>query len=92
MTDEKFLRVWDKARRRGYWTYTLTRLLIMCSSLAVGYVGACWIGDKPVRLLMPAVMIGMASIVHLSISPSTWRSREERYRQLMSSRTAQAFD
>ncbi len=92
MTDEKFLRTWDKARRRGYWVYTATRLLILSLSLAVGYFGACWFWDEPVRLVMPAVMIGTAAIVHLSIGPSAWRRREERYRQLMSSRSAEAFD
>jgi uncharacterized membrane protein YhaH (DUF805 family) len=90
MTDEKFLRLWGKARRRGYWVYTLTRLLITCLCFAVPYVGASWFLNEPINLLPPAIVIGTVAIVQLALGPSVWRSREEKYRQLMSS--TEAFD
>jgi hypothetical protein len=58
----------------------------------VPYAAVSWFMDKPINWLTPAVMVGSAAIVHLAVDPSAWRSREEKYQRLMSSRSAQAFD
>lgn len=92
MTDEKFLRLWGKARRRGYWVYTLTGLLYSCFSCAVAYAGLSWFFDMPIDPLMPAILTGIAAIVQLAVGTSAWRSREEKYHRLMAGRSVQAFD
>ena len=92
MTDEKFLRVWGKARRRGYWVFTLTKVLPTGLACAASYAGTSWILNKPINLLTPATIIGTATIVSLAVGPSVWRSREEKYRRLVSGRSAQVFD